>query len=69
MNRAYAEFREEKEKAGMQYEDELMHKFAYYHKLQSGIIGVAALSFGVRQYFGSISAMLPRVHEGEDCWV
>ena len=48
----------------MQYEDELMTKFVYYNKLQSGIIGVAALSFGVREYFGAISAMLPRVRDG-----
>jgi hypothetical protein len=57
----YANYREIQELAGMAHEEALTRKFTYYIGLQQSIIGIEAMTYGLRRLCGMMSPSLPRV--------
>lgn len=64
LHRQCDQFYESRELTAMRIEDELQKKYVYYEKVQKAIMGIEAVSFGVRQLVGDISAQIPRMKDG-----
>jgi alpha-tubulin suppressor-like RCC1 family protein len=57
--REYALYSEDRENRQMGYEDDLMHQFDYYTKLQLSLLGMNGMEFAVKQMIGKVSIQLP----------
>ncbi len=61
VSREYAFYSEQREQRYMEYEDELMHRFNYYTKLQLSLLSMNAMAFAVKQMIGKVSIQLPMI--------
>eukprot|EP01040_Poterioochromonas_malhamensis_P005008 gene5008-5370_t len=61
LSREYAFYSEQREQRYMEYEDELMHRFNYYTKLQLSLLSMNAMAFAVKQMIGKVSIQLPMI--------